>query len=205
MEHFKACPICCSGHLVPEHYSDEISYKNVRINIERFEHSVCSHCETSLTDSNQSKTNKLLVSDFRRIVDGLLPSYEIHRIRKKLKLNVKDASKIIGGGGIAFSKYETGVVNQSLAVDNLLRVLDENPALLTTLESYRKQRELASSISTEIFVSFGPGPRVSEHQPVPLLDFAEKVSNTIVTTFERVLSKKSRSITSNSFIGFGSL
>lgn len=205
MEHLKTCPICCSGNLITEHYSDEISYKNVRVNIALFEHSVCSHCETSLTDAAQSKSNKLLINDFRRIVDGLLPSYEINRIRKKLKLNIKEASKVIGGGGVAFSKYETGVINQSLAVDNLLRVLDDNPALLRKLDGYRKQRELAASIPAEIFVSFDSSIRVSEQKSFQPLDFTEKFSSTAVATFERVVSRISKPLVSNNFISFGSL
>lgn len=203
MEKRDTCPICSSGELVPENYSDEIFYKNIRARISLFEHSVCTSCETSITDASQSKANKLLIIDFRRIIDGLLPSYEIHRIRKKLKLSIKDASKIIGGGGVAFSKYETGAINQSLAVDNLLRTLDDNPSLLKKLEAYHRQRELTASIHAEIFISFDANHRASEQSSYPILDFAQSFTYSASSTFQRVVSSVSRPI--NSFISFGAL
>ncbi|WP_152223697.1 type II toxin-antitoxin system MqsA family antitoxin [Pseudomonas sp. SCB32] len=181
MSEYKVCPVCMSGHLIPNFYSSTSSYKNVTFTIDSFEHSICSTCNTSLADSEQSKRNKTLVIDFRRTVDGLLTTNEVLKIRKKLKLNQKDASKIIGGGGIAFAKYESGRINQSVAVDSLLRLLDDKPELLATLKEYKSTRELATKITTEIFLQVtphtAPCSATGEHRPrAPFSAFFEKVA-----------------------------
>ncbi|PIO96608.1 type II toxin-antitoxin system MqsA family antitoxin [Pleomorphomonas carboxyditropha] len=52
---------------------------------------------------------------------------ELRRIRKKLKLNQVEASRLTGGGHNAFSRYETGKVVPAPAVVNLFRLLDRHP------------------------------------------------------------------------------
>ncbi len=52
---------------------------------------------------------------------------ELRRIRKKLKLNQAEASRLTGGGHNAFSRYETGKVIPTPAVFNLFRLLDRHP------------------------------------------------------------------------------
>lgn len=52
---------------------------------------------------------------------------ELRRIRKKLKLNQVEASRLTGGGHNAFSRYETGKVVPTPAVVNLFRLLDRHP------------------------------------------------------------------------------
>lgn len=52
---------------------------------------------------------------------------ELRRIRKKLRINQAEASKLTGGGHNAFSRYETGKVVPSPAVVNLFRLLDRHP------------------------------------------------------------------------------
>jgi HTH-type transcriptional regulator/antitoxin MqsA len=52
---------------------------------------------------------------------------ELRRIRKKLKINQAEASRLTGGGHNAFSRYETGKVAPTPAVVNLFRLLDRHP------------------------------------------------------------------------------
>lgn len=58
---------------------------------------------------------------------------ELRRIRKKLRINQIEASKLTGGGHNAFSRYETGKVVPSPAVINLFRLLDRHPEEVETL------------------------------------------------------------------------
>ncbi len=51
----------------------------------------------------------------------------MRRIRKKLKLNQTEASRLTGGGHNAFSRYETGRVIPTPAVINLFRLLEKHP------------------------------------------------------------------------------
>lgn len=52
---------------------------------------------------------------------------ELRRIRKKLRINQAEASRLTGGGHNAFSRYETGKVAPTPAVMNLFRLLDRHP------------------------------------------------------------------------------
>lgn len=58
---------------------------------------------------------------------------ELRRIRKKLRLNQAEASRLTGGGHNAFSRYETGKVVPSPAVMNLFRLLERHPEAIETL------------------------------------------------------------------------
>lgn len=59
---------------------------------------------------------------------------ELRRIRKKLKLNQAEASRLTGGGHNAFSRYETGKVIPAPAVINLFRLLDRHPEAVEELK-----------------------------------------------------------------------
>jgi HTH-type transcriptional regulator/antitoxin MqsA len=60
---------------------------------------------------------------------------EIRRIRKKLGLSQKGASRLTGGGHNAFSRYEHGEIVPLPSVLNLLKLLDRHPELLKELET----------------------------------------------------------------------
>jgi HTH-type transcriptional regulator/antitoxin MqsA len=49
---------------------------------------------------------------------------EITRIRERLRLSKRQASKIFGGGRDAFARYEAGAVQPGVALCHLLRLLD---------------------------------------------------------------------------------
>lgn len=70
---------------------------------------------------------------FRDRIDGILPPDEVRRIRKKLKLPQKRAGVVLGGGASAFQKYETRTGKPSLAMSNLLRLLDHDPNRLSEI------------------------------------------------------------------------
>ncbi|MNZ24596.1 Antitoxin MqsA [compost metagenome] len=158
------CPICLEGTLIPKRFSGTLAHKNIKIRTSLFEHSVCDTCESEVASAEQMKHNKMLSIEFQRAAEGFLPPSEIFRIRKKLKLNIRDASSIIGGGGIAFSKYENGATKQSTAVDNLLRLLDAQPDLLSTLRALQAQRAACEHVQAELF--FEPtDQRTEDPQP----------------------------------------
>lgn len=157
----KTCPICMSGNLEERSFSSRLINKGIEVNITSFLHSVCNVCEAEVADDKQLKHNKLLAIEFQRATDGYLTPSEITRIRKKLKLNIRDASELIGGGGIAFSKYENGITKQSNAVDNLIRLLDAHPELIGELREYALQRKVAENVQATLF--FQPGSEVDQH------------------------------------------
>ncbi len=58
---------------------------------------------------------------------------EIRAIRERLGLSQAEAGKVLGGGPSAFTKYEAGTLRPAASLVNLLRVLEANPAAITTL------------------------------------------------------------------------
>lgn len=51
-------------------------------------------------------------------------------VRKKLKLDQREAGQIFGGGANAFSRYETGRAKPPLSLVQFFKVLDRHPELL---------------------------------------------------------------------------
>ena len=59
----------------------------------------------------------------------------IASVRKKLKLDQREAAEIFGGGVNAFSRYENGKTKPPLALVKLLMVLDSHPELLDEVKA----------------------------------------------------------------------
>jgi HTH-type transcriptional regulator / antitoxin MqsA len=74
-------------------------------------------------------------------------SEEIRRIRRKLGLTQREASRLTGGGHNAFSRYERGEVTPMPAVLNLFRLLDKHPNLLAELRKTHPIRHRAKLAS----------------------------------------------------------
>ena len=71
--------------------------------------------------------------------ERLLPE-DIRRIRMKLGLTQEQAGDRIGGGRRAFSKYESGAVRPSAAIEKLLRISERHPELMEGEEDHVYQR-----------------------------------------------------------------
>ena len=59
--------------------------------------------------------------------------HEVARIRGKLGLSQRKAGRLLGGGPMAFHKYEKGEVAVTRSVSVLLRLLDTHPELLVEI------------------------------------------------------------------------
>ena len=66
----------------------------------------------------------------RTEVEGTLSAEEVQRIRRRLGLSQRQAGRLLGGGPMAFHKYEKGEVAITRSVAVLLRLLDRHPELL---------------------------------------------------------------------------
>lgn len=87
-------------------------------------------CGEGVHSPEDCEATDAALEQFRDRVDGILPPEEVRRIRKKLKLPQKKAGLLLGGGASAFLKYETRTGKPSLAMSNLLRLLDHDPGRL---------------------------------------------------------------------------
>lgn len=123
------CPHCESTNHREQHYSDEVEFKFLSLDVEGLVRQECLNCgQTWLTESqathNGLSTKLAFETERNRIRerDGLLTGAQICELRKALDLNQRQAASIFGGGSNAFNKYESGEVLQSFAMDRLLRL-----------------------------------------------------------------------------------
>ena len=85
----------------------------------------CPQCgEVDLTPEDM-KATEAIRANFIRESENLLPAEKVRTIRKRFFHSQKEAGRIWGGGPVAFSRYETGVLNQSRSTKLLLRLLNQ--------------------------------------------------------------------------------
>lgn len=181
MSTLEICPVCCEGQLQPYFFSRELKYKNITCHANSFQACKCSICGATVANAEQTKANKLMAINFERSVDGMLHTDEISRIRKQLGLSQRKASALICGGGNSFAKYESGLVKQSAAVDNLLRLLKANPAALTILAEAEEQRRVLSSVKEELYI---PVPQTTtERECSPVITIVKGLVSVAQTIF----------------------
>jgi len=111
-------------------YSDTLEHKGLLLDIEGLVETRCSSCGHTWCTDGQQVDNVALVKaayatrrDEVRADEGLLTSAQIADILDQLKLKTREAAELFGGGPHAFSKYLSGDVLQSTAMDKLLRVV----------------------------------------------------------------------------------
>ncbi|MEI6858507.1 MAG: type II toxin-antitoxin system MqsA family antitoxin [Shewanella sp.] len=126
MKNISICPICEEGNLEAKIGINEVEYKNHTKNLP-MHFSECECCGSEQASPVELRTNKRLMTEFKKQVDGLLTGKELKEIRLELSLTQADAARIFGGGPVAFSKYEADDVAQSEAMDKLLRTAHALP------------------------------------------------------------------------------
>jgi len=119
--------VCCTTFTYKGHEKE--------CEVERF---VCSECGEELLDDEAMDKVEPGLRRWRREVDGLMSGEDIRHLRRSLGLTQRQMGAIIGSGPKSFAKYETGAVNQSKAVDTMLRVIRNHPELLQRLARERK-------------------------------------------------------------------
>lgn len=132
----QVCPICDMGHLQVELAPQVFTYKDreTTLSVERF---VCSSCREEILDDVAMDKVEPALRKWRREVDGLLSGEEIRSLRKSLGATQRQMSLIFGSGPKSFAKYEAVTVNQSHAMDTILRAIARQPGILYRLAQQR--------------------------------------------------------------------
>lgn len=120
------CPVCEKSKLMLVKKTTEFSYKGRKKVIENYL-LACDVCGESFFQPKDERNLDKMLQDERRKIDGLLTSEEIKKIRSKFRLTQIAFAKRLGLSDKVFARYESGQSNQSMAVDDLLRVLDAYP------------------------------------------------------------------------------
>ena len=107
------------------------TYKGITTSLGPIRGHHCVSCGESLLSADAAQTISDAMLEFNKSVNASqVDPVFIHRVRRKLHLDQREAAEIFGGGVNAFSRYETGRTRPPLALVKLLRVLDRHPDLL---------------------------------------------------------------------------
>lgn len=130
------CPCCGGADLVHETRDVPYVYKGEETLIEMVTGDFCPACHEVILDAAEGDRFSWLVGEFQRKVNAVLvdPAY-IAAVRRKLKLDQKQAGEVFGGGVNAFSRYENGKTRPPVALVKLLRLLDRHPELLSEVRA----------------------------------------------------------------------
>jgi HTH-type transcriptional regulator/antitoxin MqsA len=133
------CPLCGEGQVTSHQEEVEQTYGGHRCMVP-LHFRTCSHCGSDFAGPDESLLNKRAMMAFRKRVDGLLSGARVAAIREKYQLTQAQAARLLGGGPVAFSKYENNDVAQSGAMDTLLRLVDANESAFWTLVDQKGMR-----------------------------------------------------------------
>ena len=127
------CDVCGrdSAHLV-KHPFDSI-YNQIPIRLDSVERYECERCGESTFTPEQAKEVSKRVKAKAREHLNLLPPEKVVSIRKRCNLSQKELEHLFGLGEKVVIRWEKGRVLQSKTADVLLRLMDQNPAIVEDL------------------------------------------------------------------------
>lgn len=130
------CVSCGAAKLVHDTRDVLYTYKGESTTIPDVTGDYCPACGESIHDAQESERLNSAMLQFNKEVNASLvdPAF-ISSIRKKLKLDQREAAEIFGGGANAFSRYETGKTKPPLALVQLLRLLNNHPELIHEIKT----------------------------------------------------------------------
>jgi len=159
------CPICGNKGLKKKVITETFEYKGDSFNYPNYVIHECPTCNEAIVDKKTLKESGRAIRDFYRKVDGLLTAKEIRRIREsKLHLTQDKASILLGGGLKSFARYENSEVIQSTALDNLLRILDDDPSKLSIILNKNKSIVQRKPIVIPLSVKYTHAEKFHEMQ-----------------------------------------
>jgi len=130
------CPVCGVAELIHDTRELAYTYKGETTSIPAVTGDFCPACAESILDAAESDRVMQEMREFSKQVNAAIvdPKF-IVRVRKKLKIDQREAAEIFGGGVNAFSRYENGKTKPPLALVKLLKVLDRHPDLLSEVRA----------------------------------------------------------------------
>ncbi|MDK3023310.1 type II toxin-antitoxin system MqsA family antitoxin [Cupriavidus taiwanensis] len=130
------CPTCGAAELVADVRDVQHTYRGETTVIDQVRGEFCPACGEYLTDVAESDRVMKRMNAFNREVNAAFvdPAY-IVSVRKKLRLDQREAGELFGGGVNGFSRYETGKTKPPLALVKLLKLLDRHPELLAEIRA----------------------------------------------------------------------
>lgn len=130
------CPVCGASELLQDTRDLPYSYKGQSMIITHVSGDFCRECgESVLSIAESERVSMAMLAFNKQVNSSLADPFFIMRVRKKLKLDQKEAAKLFGGGDNAFSRYENGKTKPPLALLKLLALLEKHPELLNEVRA----------------------------------------------------------------------
>lgn len=130
------CPNCGAAEVIRDTRDVPYTYKGESTMLAQVSGDFCTACDESILDAAESRRTIDLMLQFNKEVNASIVDPEfIAGVRRKLKLDQREAAEIFGGGVNAFSRYERGRTKPPLALVKLLKVLDRHPDLLAEVKA----------------------------------------------------------------------
>ncbi|EJX4511713.1 type II toxin-antitoxin system MqsA family antitoxin [Salmonella enterica] len=125
------CPTCGGADLKHETRDVEYEYKGFKTSIHGITGDYCGTCGEAVLDDEAGDKYMAAITAFNRQVNAeeVDPAF-IASVRKRLKLDQRQAAEIFGGGVNAFSRYETGRVAPPRSLVLLFKALEKHPEIL---------------------------------------------------------------------------
>ncbi len=130
------CPCCGAAELARETRDLPYTYKAQTLRVPAVTGDFCPACgEVILDQANGDRFSEAAGAFQRKVNASLVDPVFIAAVRKRLKLDQREAAEIFGGGVNAFSRYETGKTKPPIALVKLLKVLEKHPRLLAEVRA----------------------------------------------------------------------
>ncbi|MDA3132236.1 type II TA system antitoxin MqsA family protein [Atlantibacter subterraneus] len=129
------CPVCGGAELLHESRDMQYEYKGRKTVFHAVKGQFCDRCGEVIFGDGEGDEYFAGMVEFNRRVNAeeVDPAF-IAKVRKRLKLDQRQAAEIFGGGANAFSRYETGRVAPPRPLVLLFKALDKHPELLEELK-----------------------------------------------------------------------
>jgi HTH-type transcriptional regulator/antitoxin MqsA len=126
------CPACGYHEMNEQNRDETLSYSGRSVTVKNLKGHFCPECGEGIWDS---ESNSRLDEAQTELIHGARNELgaEIRRIRKALKLTQSRLAEDLGLGKLAFSRYEQGKTQPSVALIKLLRLIEKHPGLLEEL------------------------------------------------------------------------
>lgn len=130
------CPACGAAKLVRDIRDLPHTYKGETTLITAVKGDFCPSCGEAVLEVGESvRTSESMLQFNKQVNSALVDPGFIVSVRKKLRLDQREAAEIFGGGVNAFSRYENGKTKPPLALVKLLKLLDRHPDLLSEVRA----------------------------------------------------------------------
>lgn len=106
----------------------------------------CEPCQENFFSPEQMRAHFRAVKNEIRKKYGLLPPERIAQIRRNLNLTQEQLERLLGTGPKTIVRWESGKVIQGRSHDNILRLLERDPALVKKLEEIQRERREAVAV-----------------------------------------------------------